>query len=168
MPKGSPRPTAGRKPKPTALKILHGSARAKRQAKTEPMPEAGAPPKPDWLGPVASDAWDRLSATLVDMRVLTVVDQTALEMLACVYEEWREAHETVKDEGTRQTINTQHGTRLQAHPSVAQRADAFRRLNSMVQEFGLTPSAKTRIRTPGEPEAHDPLQELIERRRGRP
>ena len=39
----------GRPKKPTSLKILQGSASAKRAAKTEPRPVAKAPPCPSWL-----------------------------------------------------------------------------------------------------------------------
>ena len=167
MPRGGRRTRSGPAPKPTNLKVLHGSAKGKRQAKVEPEAELGPPPKPDWLGPVASEAWDDLVELLVEMRVVTVADRLALEMLATVYEEWRVAAGTVEDEGTTQLVETQFGERIQSHPAVAQRSDAFRRLHAMAQEFGLTPAARSRLQAPPKRKESDPLDDLMNRGGGR-
>lgn len=164
MPRGGKRTRSGPAAKPTALKVLHGSKRGKRQAKVEPTAAEGAPPKPRWLGKVAARAWDDLVPVLEGMRVLTIADRIALEMLASVYEEWRTANETIEKDGETQLCETQHGEKIHSHPAVAHRSDAFRRLQSMAQEFGLTPSARSRIKGPGERKKEDPLQRLIDRR----
>lgn len=165
MSRGGARTRSGPAAKPTALKILHGSKRGRAQAKVEPTPELGAPSKPNWLGAIASECWDDLVPVLEGMRVLTVADRVALELLATVYEEWRNANETVELKGETQEVSTQYSSKTQAHPAVAQRSDAFRRLHSMIQEFGLTPSARSRIKGPGEREKEDPLGELTHRGR---
>lgn len=163
MARGGARTRSGPKAVPTSIKVLHGSKRARAQAKVEPLAELGAPEKPDWLGEIAADAWDDLVPILEGMRILTKADRLALEMLASVYEEWRSANETIENEGSTQEVSTQYSSKTQAHPSVAQRSDAFRRLHSMIQEFGLTPSARSRIKGPGEREKEDPLGEIVNR-----
>ncbi len=165
MPRGGSRSGSGRKAQPTRLKVLHGSKKAKRQAKIEPVGELGEPERPHWLGPVAVEVWSELAPMLDRMRVLSVSDRIGLEMLSAVYAEWRAAHDVIEKGSATQTITTPAGDRKEiAHPAVAQRSDAFRRLHSLVSEFGLTPASRTKLRSTDKPEARDPLEELIGRR----
>jgi len=63
----------GRKPIPTALKLLHNKRRINRN---EPTPEAGTPEIPEWLKafPLAVSEWQREARQLEIMGVLTLVD----------------------------------------------------------------------------------------------
>ncbi|NLD95616.1 MAG: phage terminase small subunit P27 family, partial [Synergistaceae bacterium] len=73
--------TRGRKPKPTALKLLEGDRGKGRRPlnKNEPIPPEGAIKCPSWLLPEAKKEWKRLAPALEAMRVLTVADLKAFE-----------------------------------------------------------------------------------------
>ncbi len=67
----------GRKPIPTALRLITGQGRH-RTNKDEPQPERVMPACPGWLSKEARAHWRRLAPQLFKARVLTVIDWTAL------------------------------------------------------------------------------------------
>ena len=115
-------------PKPSALKLLHGTWRPDRANPAEPVPASIGADPPPWLptrGP-ARGAWDRLSAELAAMRVLTPADAEALALGCMALAEYLAARR---------------------RPSVSwRRADAaWKRYAATLREFGLTPSSRTRV-----------------------
>lgn len=163
MPRGGRRTRSGPPPKPTELRVLHGSKRGKADRAAEPQVELGVPTPLGEIDDVGAGAWDSLAETLLSMRVLSKADGLALEMLVAVYSEWRSAQDEIERDGATQTVETQHGSKMQNHPAVARRSDAWRRLHAMAQEFGLTPAARTRVKAGSAPPAADPLEELTGR-----
>jgi phage terminase small subunit len=71
---------AGRKRKPTKLKILQGTARKDRMTKNEPQPELGMPDIPDWLSPEGIEEWGRVMAGMGGLGVIAKIDAGALAM----------------------------------------------------------------------------------------
>jgi phage terminase small subunit len=59
--------TAGRKPKPTALKLIQGTYRADRANPSEPKPRAVIPPCPKFLQGVARKQYQVTARKLVEM-----------------------------------------------------------------------------------------------------
>lgn len=137
----------GRPPKPTALKILQGGDTRKSRRKNEPKPEVGIPACPDYLDGYARAEWESVSPILATLRVLTIADRGALEMLCRAYAEYREARATVALQGsTYETSNPETGvTLIKAHPAVNQANDAWRRYRAALSDFGLTPSSRAKI-----------------------
>ena len=79
--------------------------------------------------------------------MLTVVDDWALEQLCENYAEILDLRATIKTEGRFQTVTNKNGdTRTVNHPAASQLADAERRFKGMLEQFGLTPSARTRVK----------------------
>ena len=68
----------GRKPKPTALKLVQGVPGKRPLPKREPSPEIGAPACPEWLLPEAKKVWRRLVRELEALGLLTGIDREAL------------------------------------------------------------------------------------------
>ena len=54
----------GRKPKPTALKVLEGNPGKRPLNLFEPTPEDKMPECPDWLEDEAKAEWDRLAVPM--------------------------------------------------------------------------------------------------------
>jgi len=77
----------GRRPKPTALKILEGNPGKRRLGRGTPTPLVGVPPCPAHLRGRARVAWVRIGEHLARMGVATSVDQDALELLVRAYTE---------------------------------------------------------------------------------
>ena len=139
---------AGRKRKPTNLKVLHGNPGRRQLPKREPKPKAGIPKPPARIAgnPIALAVWDEFAAELDAMQVLTLADRAALAVLVSAYCDWLEADDAIEEHGLTQTRTTKGGDSYAApRPEVAIRSDAWKRYKSMLVEFGLTPSARTRI-----------------------
>src|SRR5688500_17548012 len=65
---------AGRKPKPSHLKVLEGTARADRMPTHEPEPPEGPVVRPEFLKYRAAELWDEYAPPLIEMGTLTQVD----------------------------------------------------------------------------------------------
>ena len=59
--------TRGRKPKPTAIKVLEGNPGKRPLNKFEPAPEKKAPPCPEWLNGEAKAEWERLADKMLNL-----------------------------------------------------------------------------------------------------
>ena len=150
--------TRGRKPKPTAVKKLEGNPGCRPLNANEPKPK-GAAVCPDWLEDEAKAEWERISGVLEDMGVLTEADTLAFAGYCQAYARWREAEEYLSKHGS--TFTTPSGY-VQQVPQVS---IAHTNLNIMLKfctEFGLTPSARSRI-TAGKmtEETTDEMEKLL-------
>ena len=138
----------GRKPTPTHLKIVKGTQRAGRGARNEPKPKASMPVAPEHMSARGREAWDHVVGVLDRMGVLTEADALAVELLCEARADWLSARDEIERAGgeTYESFNENTGQKLvKAHPAVAMRNDAARRLQSMLGEFGCTPSSRSRV-----------------------
>lgn len=128
--------------KPTALKVLKGTARPNRLNPEEPMPKAVKIPLAPQMkfGKKAMEEWTRITRELIEVNVLTVIDYSALEMYCYYYGEWKEATETLDKEG-----RTRDG---RPHPYVRIAKDASEMAHKIGMQFGFTPSSRARINAP--------------------
>jgi len=131
----------GRKPKPTALKKLEGNPGKRPLNENEPKP-AGVPVCPDWLEDEAKAEWARTGGILADMGVLTEIDVTAFAGYCQAYARWREAEEFLTQHGS--IIRTPNGY-LQQVPQVSIAQTNLKIMLKFCEQFGLTPSARSRI-----------------------
>ena len=92
--------TRGRKPKPTALKVLEGNPGKRPLNEYEPVPPKGTIECPDWLEEEAKREWERLAPSLEAMGVLTTADLTAFAGYCQAYARWREAEEFISQHGS--------------------------------------------------------------------
>lgn len=137
---------AGRPAKPTALKLLQGNPGKRAINRNEPQAKRGKPAMPKGLDARGRKAWEEMAQLLDDMGVLTVADGMALETLVDAYSEWKKARAVVKKEGqSYKSVGENGGFMLRARPEVAIASDAWRRIKSLLGEFGLTPSSRTKL-----------------------
>lgn len=93
--------TRGRKPKPTALKLLEGNPGKRQLNMNEPRLTQKIPPEcPDWLEEEAQAEWNRLSETLFEMGILTDLDVAPFAAYCQAYARWREAEEFISQHGS--------------------------------------------------------------------
>lgn len=133
---------AGRKPKPTALKQLEGNPGKRKLNKSEPVPAKGIPTCPEWLLSEAKIEWERLAAVMDQMGVLTEVDRAAFAAYCQSYARWKEAQEHIDSGGS--TFETEKGYQQQT-PWVGIANTNQKLMMQAAAEFGLTPSARSRI-----------------------
>ena len=134
----------GRKPKPTALKLLEGDRGKGRRPinKNEPKPEKITTECPDWLLPMAQEEWKRIAPALDAMGVLTEADVTAFEGYCQAYARWREAEDFITQHGS--IFKTPSGY-VQQVPQVSIAQQNLKIMQSFCTEFGLTPASRSRI-----------------------
>ncbi|MEB8385612.1 phage terminase small subunit P27 family [Rhodobacteraceae bacterium KMM 6894] len=140
----------GPKTKPTKLKLLTGTARSHRLNPQEPQPEVARPEAPDHLTDAARNEWDRVVVDLVALGILTDLDRGALAVYCQAYGRWRAAETALARMAARDTmtdgliIKTKSGNLIQ-NPLVGAANKAMADMVRYAAEFGLTPSARTRV-----------------------
>ena len=137
----------GPPPKPTRMRLLEGNRGKRRINEYEPQPERTRPPCPKWLPPEARKAWRNIVDKLERMRLLTVAEEHALVAYAQTYSRWKAAEEFLIKHGDVYPIRDDHGRVkcMQQFPQVAIARNLLQLLKSYQQEFGLTPSARSRL-----------------------
>ena len=138
---------AGRRPKPTALKILEGTQ--KGRAKREPALPAGVPPMPKRLevDQVAVEKWRELSDILTRMGVLTLGDGEALATLCEVHSAEQSCLLQLRAGGA--VMHTDLGG-VKPNPAGSLYRSLVSQKAALLSEFGLTPSSRTKLATKAE------------------
>lgn len=134
----------GRKPTPTALKLLTGTARPSRVNKSEPKPKADNIKMPAGLSTGAKKCWKIVAAQLKEAGVLTNLDSHALAMYCEVFARWQTANENLARFGP--VIKAPSGFPVQS-PYLTISNKAFDQMKGMLIEFGMTPSSRTKVST---------------------
>lgn len=142
----------GPAPMPTGLRACKGT-RHKPWSKTEPRPALERPACPKWLDREAKRQWRRLIPQLELMKVLARVDRNALARYCQMWSRWKRAEEFLQNYGDTFPMKTPDGTLIAfaAFPQVAMALKLGQSLAKLEQEFGMTPSARTRIRVDHQP-----------------
>lgn len=157
--------TRGRKPLPTAVKILEGDRGKGRRPlnRNEPVPNADQVKCPTWLMPEAKKEWKRLAPSLVAMGVLTNHDVSNFAGYCEAYARWKEAEEFLIQHGT--IFKTPSGY-VQQVPQVSIALQNLKQMQSLATEFGLTPASRARLFANGgeASDAEDPMEQLLNQR----
>lgn len=113
----------GRKPKPTALKVLAGNPGKRPLPPNEPQPRPGLPACPDWMGADGRLMWGRVVPELERLGVLTSVDVGVVETYCSLYDEFVSGQR--RGEPTKSTV--------------------VNALRMHAVELGLTPASRSKI-----------------------
>ena len=136
-------PVPGPKPKPTELKILEGNPGRRPLNDQAPKPQPVAPPMPRGLPKGARKFWRDHAPKLESLGILTEVDGPAFTMLALSYNYGVEAAKAISAEGM--TIRDDRGN-PRKHPLFTVFSQASKDFRALAAEFGLTPSARSRLK----------------------
>lgn len=149
----------GRRPIPTELKILRGNPGHKPLNHDEPKPARPdrVPPAPGYLSKEAKKEWRRVAGILHTTKILTEADLTALGAYCVIFARWLEAESKIKEQGF--ITKTVNGNDIQnPYLAIANRAQAD--LLKWSIEFGLTPSARVRLRAPADDDTPSLAEQL--------
>lgn len=147
----------GPKPQPSALLRLTGSRRVADRA-GEPQPPVKLPPCPRDLSKAARAEWRRVGRELLNLGLVTPLDRTALALVCELWARWCECQDKIKEHGL--VIKSPSGF-PQANPYISIGNKCIEQLSKLLPEFGLTPSSRTRLRTPTpESKPGDPFSDL--------
>lgn len=131
----------GRKPKPTALKILEGNPGKRPLNENEPEPQVRIPVCPDCLDLPAQQEWARITPLLAELGLLSEIDRTALAGYCDAYGRWYVAQKNLRLRGL--VVKKDGKTYMNPFVRVAQ--DAMKEAMRHLVEFGMTPSSRSRI-----------------------
>ena len=157
--------TSGRKPKPTALKLLAGNLG--RLNPNESKPDLAQPTPPDFLNDHAKVEWGRIVGTLFRGGLMTELDRSVLAAYCQSYGRWVQAEralarmaEAQADFDQALTIVTHNGTAMQ-NPLIGiankAKADTVR----YALQFGMTPSARSKVSASPHDEVDDLTREFF-------
>lgn len=150
----------GRKRLPDNIKLLRGTDNKSTTMNPDQPKYANVVPEPpEHLDEQSLVMWNRVTDMLHAAGVLQLADHTALQILAETYGEWRNADMNVKADGMIYHTETADGApMIRPNPAVAQRADAARRLQSMLSEFGMTPASRSKVTVKDAGDGEDPAK----------
>ena len=133
---------AGRKPKPTHLKLVTGNPGKRKLNQNEPKPVAKIPDVPEHLSDDAKVEWGRVCQELFTLGLLTRLDRS---MLASYCESWATWVDAVKQiKATGKVIKAPSGYPV-PNPYIAIANRALDMIHKFASEFGMSPVARTRI-----------------------
>jgi P27 family predicted phage terminase small subunit len=144
------RPLVGRRgpaPQPTTLRLLRGNPGHRPIKSEEPRPPLAAPECPAWLSADAQQVWQETVPVLLELGVLARVDRDALAAYCKCYARWKAAELFLDEHGQVYPIRGKDGAirYMQPFPQVAIARSELQVLQRYQQEFGMTPSARTRV-----------------------
>ncbi len=149
---------AGRRPKPTALKILEGNPGKRALNKSEPMPrgEAKCPPH---LDKGAKQEWKRISQELEECGLLTSVDRAGLAAYCAAYSRWSEAEKRIQEFGL--VIKSPKSGFPIPNPYVGIANSSLNQMRKYLVEFGMTPASRSRIHVDPSTQHEDPFEAFM-------
>lgn len=158
--------TQGRKPKPTNLKLIAGTDRADRRNDAEPKPAPALPAPPSFLSDEAKAEWTRTADQLYQLGILSKIDRAALGAYCQAYGRWEQAERALARMAERDAvthgmmIKTTNGNAVQ-NPLLGTANKAMADMMRYAAEFGMTPSARARIKAEPLGEEDDPAQKYF-------
>ena len=142
---------ASPRPKPTQLKKLAGNPGKRPLNRREPKPPSYAPKCPVHLNAEARSEWGRLVSELRELRLLGSTDRAAMAAYCTAWSRWVEAEGRLAKGG--KTTLTPSGYEVMS-PWLGIANRAMKQMKDFLIEFGLTPSARTRLKVgPGADES---------------
>jgi P27 family predicted phage terminase small subunit len=138
------------KSKPTALKVLEGNRGKRPLNGNEPKPKLEIPPPPAELSEDARIEWDYISGRLYAVGCLTEVDRGVLAAYCQAYGRWVQAERALNacarfDTASSGLLVKHDNGSYYANPLVAIANNAMKDMVKYSIEFGMTPSARSRI-----------------------
>lgn len=153
----------GPPPKPTALRVLDGNPSKRALNRNEPKPTVKTPTCPKELSPTAKKEWRRITRELEPLGMLTALDLAGLAAYCALYARWVEAEDKVREIGM--LMKTPNGYPI-LNPYLTVAQASLKQMRGYLQEFGLSPAARSRV-TVEQPEKPDEFTEFLKKRDGR-
>lgn len=143
----------GPSPKPRALRLLHGD-RQDRINDYEPVPSGEPIAPPEGISAEVRAVWDFTVHHLAAMGTAAASDRDALRAYCEAVVAHHKASEILAK--TAVLIKGIHGN-LVRNPALQIQRDAAHTIRAFAQEFGLTPSARTRIEVGADRDEESPF-----------
>jgi P27 family predicted phage terminase small subunit len=127
----------GPAPTPTRILQLRGSWRGELN-KNEPTAPTTPPAAPEWLDEEGRAEWDRTTAALAGMEILSSADRAVLAGLCQNWSLFVRVSKILNGIDVPRTL-------CEARPLISSAAEAYRNYAHACQQFGLSPSSRSRV-----------------------
>ncbi len=158
----------GPKPAPTHLKLLRNNPGKRPINRREPKPPSRIPTCPEHLTAGAKKEWKRITKQLDAAGLLTELDRAGLAGYCTAYARWCDAETKLATFGV--VIKSPNNWPIQS-PYLAIANKAMAQILTFLAEFGLSPSARTRLEVEkpdhGDGDPADNLRDEAKKRTGR-
>jgi P27 family predicted phage terminase small subunit len=147
-----------KKHKPTHLKVITGNPGHYPLNENEPKPKLVIPSPPAELSEDARIEWEYVAARLHVIGCLSEIDRGALAAYCQAYGRWQQAERALAEMAKKDQltggllIKTTNGNAIQ-NPLVGTANKALSDMVRYAAEFGMTPSARSRIQAQAPEEA---------------
>jgi P27 family predicted phage terminase small subunit len=142
---------ASPKRRPAGLKLIEGRSPGRdsggRKVVEPPAFKRIPPEPPEWLPDEARAEWERVVPELARLDLLKPVDRSALTAYCLCWDRLVQAQRQMQEDGSVLARNSQGQVR---HPAVAVIETASKELRAWAGEFGLTPSAESKVGRQGD------------------
>jgi P27 family predicted phage terminase small subunit len=146
----------GRKPVPTAMKILRGNPGRRPLNAHEPQPQAPVDlTPPAWLPEDARIEWADKAPMLQRLGLLTEADLDAFCLYCQAFARWKAAEKKLLEFGMVIKSSSHNGFPI-VSPYLQIASKAQQQATRMLIEFGLTPSSRSRVSFAVKPKIVDP------------
>lgn len=158
----------GRKKIPIELHVLNGNPSKLNLKKISvPKPKPLIPKCPGWLSLEAKREWRRIAPELHKLGLLTIVDGAALASHCQNWARWMQAEKIVEEHFKKHgnfTIviyDARGNEREMLLPEIGMANKYSKLVRDFSSEFGLTPSARSRINLKTPDASDDPMEGLL-------
>lgn len=128
-------------PKPTSLKLIEGNKGKRAINHQEPDPEyLNDLTPPEWLSSEAKEVWNEVAPPLRAARVLTKIDVHALCVGCVAFAQYRHATSMLGMDYVKMGMKAEYINQWMVAQSMA-----YKQLISIFTQFGMTPSARSRV-----------------------
>ena len=146
---------SGRRPLPTALKVLRGNPGKRPLPKDEPRPQPKLPPPPAELSDEAKREWRRTGRRLRAAGLITELDTAAFAAYCSSYARWLQAQALLSNAPMLELGSD--GT-LRPSPLLRIVQQAQEQFTRALTEFGMSPSSRTRVQVSRPSKDGDPFE----------
>jgi len=136
----------GRKPTPTADKILAGNPGGRPLNTAEPELSRADDRPPAYLSPAAKRHWRGLAPELIERGVLKTADRETLAAYCTAVAKWIQAEKEIGNHGMTQTNDK---GMLLVSPWVRISDMSVKQMVKLASELGITPASRTRVKADG-------------------
>lgn len=151
----------GRKPTPDHLKVVSGNPGGRPIAGDGPKPERVELPPPGWLDAKAKLVWERLLPHLYRWNLFTALDVDQLAVYCQAVATLDDTAQKIRETGT--VVQSPTGFPIQ-NPYLAIYNRAAEQVRQFGAEFGLSPSARVRLKGVAQGDLFDGFDEFVQKR----
>ena len=150
----------GTKPIPASLRLLEGDKHTERINKNEPKPKDPSLKAPTFLTKEAKKIWNKYALVLKKLGVFKETDELAFTTMCQEAGRYVELQKIINKKKTYITKNLRNGDK--PIPEMAIARECLKQIRSLMAEFGMTPSSRSRISVPDDPGEKDPMLKILD------